>query len=264
MPTITSYKPGTPCWVDMASPDLDASIDFYGRLFGWDVPESENAEQTGGYRQAMKGGKPVAGLMPLMQEGQPSVWSTYISVEDADAVAAAVGEAGGTVLAEPMDVLDLGRMAIFVDPEGAVFGVWQPGAFPGAGVVNESNALVWNELNTRDPDQMRRFYGAVFGWDFEEREFETGTYTSIKVGESPVGGMLDIRGRVPEEVPAHWLAYFAVEDADAAAATVQEAGGEVPFGPTDLAEVGRIAVLKDPVGAVFAVIKPDPAMGSGS
>ena len=92
----TSYEPGTPCWVDLGSPDLDASVEFYGGLFGWEVPERENAEQTGGYRQAMKDGRPVAGMMPLMQEGQPPAWSTYVSVEDADATAAAVKEAGGT------------------------------------------------------------------------------------------------------------------------------------------------------------------------
>src|SRR3954454_2297763 len=93
-----SYEPGTPCWVDLGSPDLEASIDFYGALFGWEVPQSEDAEQTGGYRQAMKNGKPVAGMMPLMQEGQPPAWSTYVSVEDADATAGKVKEAGGQVM----------------------------------------------------------------------------------------------------------------------------------------------------------------------
>ena len=166
----TTYEPGTPSWVDFASPDLDASIEFYGGLFGWDVPESENAEQTGGYRLAMKDGKPAAGMMPQMQEGQPSAWTTYISVEDAEATAAAVKEAGGTVIAEPMDVMDLGTMAVFADPTGAVFGVWQPGTFHGAGVVNEPGAIAWNELNTRDLAGAKEFYGAVFGWDFEDQE----------------------------------------------------------------------------------------------
>ncbi len=261
MTEMTTYKPGTPCWIDLGSPDLEASVGFYGDLFAWEVPEAENSEQTGGYRQAMKSGRAVGGIMPLMQEGQPPAWSTYISVESADAVAAAVRDAGGSVLAEPMDVLDLGRMAIFADPEGAVFGVWQPGAFAGAGVVNEADTLVWNELNSRDPSGAKEFYGAVFGWGFEERQFETGTYTSILVGEDTVGGMIDISDRVPEEVPAHWLVYFATDDADAAVQKARDGGGDVPFGPVDIAEVGRIAVIRDPAGAVFAVIKPDPAMG---
>ena len=260
----TSYAPGTPCWVDLGTPDIDAAAAFYGGLFGWSVPEAENSEQTGGYRQAMLRDKPVAGAMPLMQEGQPPVWSTYVSVEDADATAAKVREAGGTVIAEPMDVMDLGKMAVFADPTGAVFGVWQPGTFIGAEIVSEPGAVIWNELNTRDTEAAKAFYGAVFGWDFEEREFETGDYTTLKTGEDTVGGMIDITGRVPDEVPAHWLVYFAVDNTDATIEKAKDSGGEVVFGPEDISEVGRIAVLKDPFGAVFALIKPDPAMGSGS
>jgi len=256
----TSYTPGTPCWVDLGAPDLDAAVEFYGGLFGWDIPEAENAEQTGGYRQATKGGKPVAGVMPLMQEGQPPAWSTYVSVEDADATMARAKEAGGTVFAEPMDVMDLGRMAVFADPAGAVIGIWQPGAFAGAGVVKEPNAVVWNELNTRDPEAAKSFYGAVFGWTFEEREFETGTYTSVKVGEDGVGGLVDITGRAPDEVPPHWLVYFAVDDVDATAGTAADRGGGTVLEPFDIAEVGRIAILKDPFEAVFAVMTPDPRM----
>jgi predicted enzyme related to lactoylglutathione lyase len=209
-------------------------------------------------------GKPVAGVMPLMQEGQPPAWSTYVSVEDAEATAAKVREAGGTVLAEPMDVMDLGKMAIFADPTGAVFGIWQPGTFVGAEIVSETGAIIWNELNTRDTAASKQFYGVVFGWSFEEREFETGNYTSLKVGEDTVGGMIDITGRVPDEVPAHWLVYFAVDDTDTTIEKAKGSGGEVVFGPEDISEVGRIAVLKDPFGAVFALITPDPAMQSGS
>jgi hypothetical protein len=257
----SSYTPGVPCWVDLGTPDIEAAASFYAGLFGWDVPEAENAEQTGGYRQAMLRGKPVAGMMPLMHEGQPPAWSTYVSVEDADATVAKVKEAGGTVLAEPMDVMELGRMAIFADPTGAVLGIWQPGTFVGAEVVNESNALLWNELNTRDPEAAKAFYGAVFGWGFEEQQYEAGPYNSIKVGESTVGGMIDMTGRVPEAVPAHWLVYFAVEDTDATVAMATESGGSVAFGPVDLTGVGRIAVVLDPFGAAFAVMTPDPSMG---
>ncbi len=113
----TSYVPGTPCWVDLGTPDIDGAASFYGDLFGWSIPEGENSEQTGGYRQAMLRDKPVAGVMPLMQEGQPPAWSNYVAVEDADATAAKVREAGGMVMAEPMDVMDLGRMAIFADTD---------------------------------------------------------------------------------------------------------------------------------------------------
>ena len=255
MTEMTAYAPGTPCWVDFASPDLDASIEFYGALFGWEVPEPENAEQTGGYRLAMKGGRPVAGMMPQMQEGQPSAWTTYISVEDAAAAAAAVREAGGSVIAEPMEVLDLGKMAIFADPTGAVFGVWQPGSFAGAGLVNEPGAIAWNELNTRDLAGAKEFYGAVFGWGFRDDDMgEAGSYTTILLGESMVGGILDMAGReVPETVPAHWQVYIAAEDADATIEEAKRRGGGVMVKPIDI-PAGRFAILTDPHEATFAVI----------
>jgi predicted enzyme related to lactoylglutathione lyase len=255
-----SYAPGTPNWVDLGTPDLDAAVEFYSALFGWQVPEAENIEQTGGYRRTTKNGADVAGMMPLMQEGQPPAWTTYVAVEDADATAAAVKEAGGNVLAEPMDVMGLGTMAIFADPTGAVFGIWQPGTFPGAGLVNEPGALAWNELGTRDPDAAKAFYGAVFGWGARDTDMgEMGTYTEWLNGEDSVGGMMDVSGRLPDEIPAHWLVYFAVENTDAALETVKSSGGGVSFGPIDI-PAGRFAMVTDPHGAAFAVIqRPDEA-----
>jgi uncharacterized protein len=254
----TSYTLGTPCWVDLGTPDIEATAQFYGSLFGWSVEEGENSEQTGGYRQATLRGKPVAGVMPLMQEGQPPAWSTYVSVADADATSAKVTEAGGSVLAEPMDVMDLGRMAVFADPTGAVFGIWQPGSFIGAEIVNEHGAFTWNELNTRDTAGSKEFYAAVFGWSYEDMEVENvGTYTGLKVGEDSVGGMLDVTGRVPDEVPPMWLTYFAVDDTDDIVEKLKQLGGNVMMEPIDIV-AGRFAVVSDPFGAVFAVIKPNP------
>ncbi len=254
----TSYEPGIPCWIDLASPDLDATVAFYAELFGWDVPEAENPEQTGGYRLALLKGKPVAGLMPQMQAGQPVAWTTYVSVEDADATAAAAKEAGASALAEPMDVMDIGRMAVFADPAGAVFGIWQPRSFIGAELVNEAGAFTWSELNTRDPEAAKQFYAAVFGWSFNDQEFEgMGTYTTIGAGDGTAGGIFDMRGRVPDEVPPNWLVYFAVDDTDATVAKIGELGGGVNMGPVDIS-VGRFAVVHDPLGGVFAVITPNP------
>lgn len=261
MSVKTSYKPGTFCWIDLGTPDQDAAGEFYGALFGWQLKEDENAEQTGGYRTAQRDGNAIGGVMKLMMEGQPPAWLNYICVEDADATVATARQAGATVHAEPMSVLDYGRMAVLADPTGAAFGIWQPGKNIGADVVGEPGAMSWNELNTRDSDAARSFYGDVFGWSFEEKEFEgAGTYTSISLGEETVGGLSNITDRVPAEVPAHWLVYFAVEDADATLAKANERGSEVFVGPMDVAEVGRLAVLKDPWGAIFAVIQPDPAM----
>jgi hypothetical protein len=132
MSKVTSYAPATPCWVDLAAKDIDASASFYEGLLGWRAVEMPNSAEMGGYRRATYEGDDVAGLMPQMQPGQPQMWNTYISVEDAEATAAKVSELGGAVLAPPMDVMDLGKMAVFTDPTGAVLGVWQPGTFVGA------------------------------------------------------------------------------------------------------------------------------------
>ncbi len=251
----TSYEPGVPCWVDLASPDLDAAIGFYAGLFGWEVPELPNSAELGGYRRAKLGGKDVAGVSPRMEDGQPTVWATYVSVEDAAATVAKVGEAGGGSITEPMDVMGLGTMAVFTDPTGAVVGIWQPGTFPGAGRVNEPGTLSWNELGTRDPEAAKDFYGAVFGWGFRDSEMgEMGTYTEWLNGEDSIGGMMDVSGRLPDEIPAHWLVYFAVENTDAALETVRSSGGSVAFGPVDI-PAGRFAMASDPFGAGFAVIQ---------
>ncbi len=261
MPEITEYAEGTPSWVDVACPDIDGGVSFYSALFGWDVQMGENAEETGGYRIAHLGERSVAGMMPVMQEGQPAAWSTYIAVEDADATAQKVTDAGGTVVAPPMDVMELGRMAVFTDPTGAFFGVWQAKSFIGAQVKGEAGSIGWNELNTRDPDRAKEFYAAVFGWDAREFASSDGPpYWTVHVGgdESGVGGIMDMRGRVPDEVPAHWLVYFAVDDADATADKAKELGGGVAFGPEDIPDVGRFAVLHDQGGAMFAILKPNP------
>jgi uncharacterized protein len=261
MPEMTTYPAGAPCWVDLGTPDIDTSVDFYGALLGWDVPPSENPEQTGGYRIAELGGKPAAGMMPLMQEGQPPAWTTYIATDDADATAAKAKDAGAQVIAEPMDVMDLGRMALFVDPAGAFFGAWQPRSFPGAGIVGEPGAVVWNELNTRDPDREKDFYGQLFGWETRQFETEGGPpYLTIHVGgeERGVGGIMDTRA-FDQEVPPHWMVYFAVEDVDATAARAKERGGTVAQEPMDIPKVGRVAVMHDPAGAHFAVLRPNPA-----
>jgi uncharacterized protein len=261
MSVKTSYKPGTFCWIDLGTPDQDDAGEFYGALFGWTLKEDENAEQTGGYRTARLGDNAIGGVMKLMQEGQPPAWMNYVCVEDADATTEKARRAGGTVHAEPMSVLDYGRMAVLADPTGAVFGIWQPGKNIGADVVAEPGAMAWNELNTRDPEAAKVFYGEVFGWSFEEREFEgAGVYTSIELDGETIGGLSNITDRVPPEVPAHWLVYFAVVDADATLATAKDRDGEVFIGPMDISEVGRLAILKDPWGAVFALIQPDPQM----
>jgi len=258
----TSYTPGTPCWVELSgTPDVEASESFYRELFGWEIPELPNSADLGGYRRAKKGGKDVAGVSPRMEDGQPTVWATYVSVEDAEATAAKIAESGGQAIVQPMDVVGLGTMAVFSDSTGAVFGIWQPGTFAGAELVNEPGAFAWNELATRDVDGAKAFYGAIFDWGFEDHDMgQMGTYTEWKQGDASIGGMMDVSGRLPDEIPAHWLVYFAVENTDAALETVKSAGGDVSFGPIDI-PAGRFAIVTDPHGAAFAVIQ-QPEQGA--
>ncbi len=258
MSTRTSYEPGTPSWVELSgTPDVDASASFYGALFGWEIPELPNTAEMGGYRRAKKDGQDVAGVMPKMEDDQPCFWATYVSVADAAATVAKAGEAGGQTIVEPMDVMDLGKMAVLTDPTGAVIGLWEPGTFAGAELVNEDGSFGWNELNTRDTAAAREFYGAVFGWTVEEQDMgEMGTYYVWKGdGDATRGGMLDFSAMAPAEAPPHWLVYFTVPDADAAVATATGNGGSVINGPVDI-PVGRLAILQDPHGAVFAVMNP--------
>jgi hypothetical protein len=252
MPEFTSYPAGTPSWVDHATQDIDASNAFYGSLFGWDA--EDQGEEMGHYTLLRKGTKTVGGNMTAMGEGQPSVWVNYVSVDDADATVERARKAGAMVFVEPMDVSDIGRMAVFADPTGAAIGVWQPKSFIGAELANEAGAFTWTELNTRDLAAAKSFYAAVFGWEAHEADMGEMTYVEWKVGDRTVAGMLPMPDMVPAEVPAYWLVYFGVDDTDATVAKATGLGATALVPPTDIPP-GRFAVLTDPDGATFAIIR---------
>lgn len=251
MPQRTQYAPGTPSWVDIGT-DVERAKEFYGALFGWSPQDAGPPEETGGYGFFTKDGKMVAGYGPQQNPGPP-FWTTYVSVADAEETAKKAEHAGGTVVVAPMDVMDAGRMAAFQDPQGAFISVWQPGQHPGAQLVNEPGALSWNELNTRDVEGSKAFYTAVFGWEAQTHS-EPMPYTEFKLGGDSIAGMMPMPPMVPAEVPPHWLVYFAVDDTDAAVAKAGELGGSVRLAPMDT-PAGRLSVLADSQGAVFAVIK---------
>jgi len=246
----SSYAPGTPSWVDIGSPDPAATVAFYGALFGWTA--EEGPPEAGGYRMALLNGKPVAGIGPAMNPGPPH-WATYVAVTDADATTAKVTAAGGQVLVPPMDVMDVGRMAVFLDNVGAAFSIWQAKEFAGAVVVNEPGAFCWNELATRDVDKAIEFYPAVFGWDHKTSEMGPMRYTEWILDGASIAGMMPMPDMVPAQVPPHWMVYFAVEDCDATLAQATGLGATAMFGPIDI-PIGRFAGLQDPQGAAFAVI----------
>ena len=252
----TSYEPGTPSWVDLSTTDLERALRFYGDLFGWEFEDM--GEEAGHYHQARLRGKRVAGLGPTWPGAPPvTAWTTYISGSDAGAHATAIGENGGQVTFGPMDVFDQGRQLVGVDPTGAMFGVWEPRAHTGAELVNEHATFTWNELMTGDVDAATRFYGAVFGQQFEPLPEEpSGSYQLIKVGDQMVGGFW----RLTDDVPAHWVTYFQMDDLDAALERLRAAGGTVTADPVD-SPYGRWAVVADPQGGAFRIIEtmnPDP------
>jgi uncharacterized protein len=257
MAEFSSYAHGTPCWVDVTSPDLEKTTEFYGSLFGWEA-ERDPRPEAGGYTMFRLRGKVVAAASPPPQEGIPSHWTTYIASDDVDGTAAKIREAGGTVMMEPFDVFDAGRMTVAQDPTGAIFGVWQAGAHHGAQLANEPGAFQWNECETRDVAAAEEFYKAVFGYSVEQMDMgQAEPYRLFMLGDHRVAGLFKITPEMGDDVPPNWMSVFAVADCDASAAKATELGGEVLFGPQDIA-VGRFAVLQDPTGAVFQVVAAPP------
>src|SRR5215218_32867 len=178
MPERDAYAPGTPSWVDLATPDVEGAKAFYGELFGWTAEDAGDPEETGGYAMFHQGGRRVAGVGPIMAEGQPTYWSTYFATDEVEALTARVKAAGGNVLVEPMDVLDAGRMAFYVHPSGGMFGAWQAGEHPGAQLVNEPVSLTWNSLMTRDVEGATQFLESIFeGLHAETQDFGGEPYT---------------------------------------------------------------------------------------
>ncbi|MGW4804864.1 VOC family protein [Kitasatospora sp. NPDC004272] len=258
MPEVTTpYATGTPCWVDLMAKDQQAALDFYRDLLGWQG--APGPAEFGGYAVCELDGRAVAGIGPTMApEGMPeppTVWTSYLASTDAQATQDAIVAAGGTLLVPAMDVGDLGRMLVAADPQGAVFGVWQPGEFFGARVVNEAGALTWNELHTSDVPAATAFYGEAFGIEIEPLD-GADSYWELRVGGRAVGGVT-LLANDPPGTPAHWLTYFAVDDVDSTVDALVKRGGTVLAPPFDMM-AGRMTVVADPQGAPFAMIRPQP------
>jgi predicted enzyme related to lactoylglutathione lyase len=272
MPERDGYIPGVPCWIDTNQPDPDAAADFYGRLFGWELENVMPEDAEGTYLMARIRGGDVAAIGSTPPGAPPAAtWNTYVWVDSADDTVARAGDAGGTVLMEPFDVMDAGRMAVVTDPEGAAFSLWQAKDHKGAQVVNEHGSLNFNGLATRDPKAAEAFYGAVFGWQtlalpaglmwtlpgygdhLEERS--PGLREQMAQMSAPDGFIDVVAAFAPiakddTTTPAHWNVTFGVDDVDAIAANAQKLGGEVLSGPVD-APWSRTALIRDPQGATF-------------
>lgn len=249
MTAKTSYSPGEPTWIDLSTPDMDRTVAFYTSLFGWTHGGGDQA--FGGYGMFFSGGKQVAGVLPLMDPTMPPVWTCYVSTDDADKTTALVGEAGGSVVAPPMDVADLGRMALYTDPAGAFLGVWQPGNHTGAELIDDEGTLAWIETSTRDRAAVLPFYATVFGWGANVQP----RYTELQLGGTSVAGCLDMPPTVPAEVPSYWMPYFAASDPAAKADQVASLGGSVLVRSQEFPG-GTFSVVQDPHGSTFGLLPP--------
>jgi predicted enzyme related to lactoylglutathione lyase len=257
MQETPEYKPGTFCWVELGTTDGEAAKKFYTELFGWSSTDSPIGPGMV-YTLLKLDGRDVGALYKMPPEmtshGVPPHWMSYVSVASADESAAKAKELGATLMKEPFDVFDVGRMAVIQDPTGAMFAIWQAGTHKGSASVNITNSLCWNELATPDVDKAGDFYTSLFGWGKKVQQMGPMTYTSFMNGDRPAGGMYK---PTPEmgDIPPHWLPYFAVDDADAMVKKAESLGAKTCAPPMDIPDTGRFAILQDPQGAAFAIIK---------
>jgi predicted enzyme related to lactoylglutathione lyase len=260
MSDCTPALPGTFCWAELATSDVEAAQGFYAELFGWTTKESPMGD-GGVYTHFRKDDQDVGGCYKLMPEqeerGVPPHWLNYVRVDDTDAMAVRATELGGTVALPPMTIPETGRMAVILDPGGASFALWQPLSehgqpAPGPGTV------AWTELMTRDADTVCAFYSALFGWTRQVKDVGMGPYNMMMNGDQQAAGIMQMGAEFPAEVPSHWMTYFATEDCDGGVERVTANGGSVCVPPTDIPSVGRFAVITDPQGATSSIIKFTP------
>jgi predicted enzyme related to lactoylglutathione lyase len=257
MPTVTTHAPGTFCWPELSTSDPIAAKKFYTGLFGWQIKDQDMGPQ-GVYTIFMHNGNDVSACYK-MDEGQaktgmPPYWGSYISVENADAAVAKAKTLGGTVLMEPFDVMDFGRMAVITDPQGATFCVWQAKKHIGVTLYGEPNTLGWTQLNAKDTAVAKKFYTALVGWQTQDNPMPDvgGQYTTWLKADGPAGGMMALPPGTP--APPHWLPYFAVTSVDGTAQKANSLGATTYVPPMDIPGIGRFAVFADPQGATFAVV----------
>jgi len=246
-----------PAWVDLSSADAASAREFYAKLFGWNV-EVNPDPQYGGYGLAKIDGNDAAGIGPKMDPNAPTAWNLYIGTDDIEDLASRVSANGGTVVMPPFDVGDQGRMAVFQDPAGAFISAWQ-GTRMGGFQTDSPNSFGWAELNARGVDRALPFYTKVFGWTVKTSPMGEGApdYNEFQIGGQSVAGAWEMNSAVPAEVPSYWQVYFAVDDVDTAFRKAIELGAKEVNAPTEYPG-GKFAIVTDPQGASFGVLKTNP------
>ncbi|WP_328400906.1 VOC family protein [Streptomyces sp. NBC_00390] len=256
---MAALPEGTPCWADAMFPDVEAAKSFYGELLGWTF--DEGSAEFGGYTQARSDGKAVAAVVPRMPGmDTPPAWNLYFATSDIAATARRISDNGGALLMDPMPVAGFGTMVTAEDPSGVYFSVWQAGTHEGFEKIGEPGAYCWTEVTTRDVEKADHFFPAVFSFEVKRMKDESVGYHLWHIEGAPVAGRLKMTAEFPHDMRPFVNVYFAVEDCDAAVATVTRLGGRLHHGPTD-SPFGRFASVSDQQGAGFAVIDPKTAKG---
>jgi len=254
MARIESYPPGSFCWAELATNNLQAAKKLYGELFGWSAADYP-IPGGGIYTMFQIDGNDVAAAHAARPELPPH-WGIYFSVTSADEAAAKVVPLGGKVIAPPFDVMDMGRMAAIQDPQGTMFFLWQAKKSIGATYGGSLGRVMWPELHTPDVPGAAAFYAGLFGWKTSPASgVESAQYVEWVNGEAHIAGMMPMRGPEWKGVPPHWMIYITVADCDERAAKAKELGGAVCVPPTDVPNVGRFAVINDAQGATFSLIQ---------
>lgn len=249
MSNRNGYQHGVPCQVTTMQPDPDAAAAFYQALFGWEL-----RPELGGFVALLRGREAarITPLPPMMAEQPAAGWVTNVQVDDPAATGAAATDAGGAVIAGPMD-LPSGALVVLRDPTGGVVAAWRPRGLTGAEVVNEPGAWAMSQLTSADPERAARFYAQVFGWTTEA----FGDATMFRLpgyegGEPEQPVSREVVATMIAGEPAGWTPDFWVADLDATLQSTSDHGGRVLAGPYP-SPVGRGAALADPAGAVFTV-----------
>ena len=259
MPHVDKHSPGSFCWIELGTTDQNGAKQFYTSLFGWEVKDMPMGPNEFYSMFQLEGRDSAAAytLQPeMLQQGVPPHWMLYVAVESADKAADRAAQLGGKVMAPPFDVFDFGRMAVIQDPTGATVSVWEAKKHGGTGIAGVPGTLCWADLNTPDTERAAKFSTELFGWKLTASEDGSG-YQHIVNRQEPIGGIPPAVHRDPN-TPPHWLPYFHVADIDKTAAKAESLGAGFYLRPMTMEKVGRIAVLTDPQGAVFALYQELP------
>jgi uncharacterized protein len=254
MPTRKNHVvAGVPIWVDLSTSDAEGTREFYGQVLGWEALEAQ--EQFGGYFNFTKDGELVAGCMPKMADNpMPDAWMVYLTSTDARQTIQDAEAKGATTIVPAMDVADLGTMGVLSDPSGAAIGLWEPKAHRGFGLYGVLGTPAWFDLQTSDYEAAIDFYRSVFRWSTETlSDAPDMRYTTLKVGDEQLAGIMDAKATLGQDEPSNWKVVFMVEDTDKSLEQVVGLGGSVSAPAMD-SPYGRMAVVKDPYGASFALI----------